>query len=379
MIREVLASFRAGGLPAAAAAAALEIGRTRFYQIYADYLRACAARTQHRWLPRASGGNHARLWPAAVEPLLRRLLGAVPPASYSFAASEVARRLAFNLDPATVRRFALTHDLAPPKPARKTPASIRRWQCAKIGALWQLDATPHRFFPHHPDLFPLLNMLDDCSRLRVGARLYESENLLAYFDFLPPAFLAHGLPLALYVDYHSFFFTHVPGALTQLGKALHFYGVSFRYASSPQAKGKIERSHQDWQNRLPALFAADAITDLTAANSLLEKLRTHRNAHERHRELRMTPLAAWQSAAKENRSALRPAPHCPWWPYVWSLRSSILVGPDGRVPIGTQRLRIQASPRTRLVHCQHPNGDISILRHHPDHAAKPSLLLHFPA
>jgi len=29
-------------------------------------------------------------------------------------------------------------------------------------------------------------MLDDCSRLRVGARLYESENLLAHFDFLPP-------------------------------------------------------------------------------------------------------------------------------------------------------------------------------------------------
>ena len=222
-------------------------------------------------------------------------------------------------------------------------------------------------------------MLDDCSRLRVGARLYESENLLAYFDFLPPAFLAHGLPLALCVDYHSFFFTHLPGALTQLGAALHFYGVSFRYASTPQAKGKIERSHQDWQNRLPAIFAADAITALPAANSLLEKLRAHRNAHERHRELRMTPLAAWQLAAKQKRTALRPVPRCPWWPSVWSVRSSILVGPDGRVPIGTQRLRIQAPPRTRVVHCQLPNGDITILRHHPDHAAKPSILLHLQA
>ena len=69
----------------------------------------------------------------------------------------------------------------------------------------------------------------------------------------------------------------------------------------------------------------------------------------------------------------------PWWPYVWSVRSSILVGPDGRVPIGTQRLRIQAPPRTRLIHCQLPNGDITILRHHPDHAAKPSILLHLQA
>ena len=67
-----------------------------------------------------------------------------------------------------------------------------------------------------------------------------SETLLAHFDFLSRAFQAHGLPLALYVDYHSFFFTHIPDAFTQLGAALHFYGVALRYAPTPQAKGKIE-------------------------------------------------------------------------------------------------------------------------------------------
>ena len=51
LIREVLATFRAGDLTATAGAQALEIGRTRFYQLYADYLRACAARTQRRWVP----------------------------------------------------------------------------------------------------------------------------------------------------------------------------------------------------------------------------------------------------------------------------------------------------------------------------------------
>jgi len=49
-------------------------------------------------------------------------------------------------------------------------------------------------------------------------------------------FKSHGPPLALYVDYHSFFFTNTPDAFTQLGAALHFYGVALRYAPTPQAK-----------------------------------------------------------------------------------------------------------------------------------------------
>jgi hypothetical protein len=40
------------------------------------------------------------------------------------------------------------------------------------------------------------------------------------------AFLAHGRPLQLYVDYHSHFFTHDPDALAQLGWALKFYDIS---------------------------------------------------------------------------------------------------------------------------------------------------------
>lgn len=377
-IREVLAAFRAGKLSAPVAASELGLGRSRFYLLYADYLRACAQRRQRFWQPAASGGDHAAPWPAEVEPLLRRLLSSNPPSSYSLAASEVKRRLHFHLDPATVRRFALKNGLAPAKPSRKPKASIRRWQCSKIGALWQLDATPHRWWPGGPPL-PLLNMLDDCSRRRVGAQVYPAESLLAYLDFLPRAFLAHGLPLRLYVDCHSFFLSSVPDALTQLGAALHFYGITFRYASSPQAKGKIERSHQDWQNRLPALCAAEHIAAIAPANALLDKLCAHRDAHERHRELSMTPLAAWQLAKSQGRSALRTPPKCPWWPYIFSQRSTVLVAPDGRVAAGSARLRIRAAPGTRLIHCLHPNGDISILKNKPIHSEKPLLLLHCPA
>jgi len=373
-IRHVLAQFRARDLNVRAAARELGLSRSRFYKLYAEYLRACAHHQESGWAPGVSGGDHAPAWPEAVTQLLRRRLSSRPPSSYSFAASEVLRLCGFKLDRAQVRRWAIAHHLAHPKPRTGSRAPVRRWQCSRIGELWQMDASPHRWFPGCAQLFPLLNMLDDCSRLFTGSKLYEREILLAYFDFLPPAFLLYGLPLALYVDYHSLFFTAQPEALTQLGWALHFYGVTLRYAPTPQAKGKIEREHQFWQQRLPAYFASEAIADLDQANPHIEALRLHRNQHELHRELQMKPQQAWDQAQAQGRSVLRPVPRCPWWPYVWSQRTGIRVGSDRRVPIGSQRLRVEAAPGTRLVLCHHPSGHHSILAAQPSHDTKPVLL-----
>jgi hypothetical protein len=375
LIREVLGALRREELSATAAAKKLGLGRTRLYELYTDYLRAAAGYRAERWQPGASGGDHAPAWPAGVEPLLRKLLSTKPPAPYRLAASEVLRRLHLAIDPATVRRWALRHHLGHPLPKPRPPASTRRWQCLKIGALWQLEATPHRWFPGDQRHYPLLDLLDDCSRVCTGATIYYREDLLAYLDFLPAAFIEHGLPLELYVDCHSMFFPQRPDALTQLGAALHFDGISLRFAHTPQAKGKIERQHQYWQGRLPALFAAEAITNPEAANLLLPVLRRHRNAKEIHRELGRTPAAAARRAQRQAHTVLRPAPRCPWWPYVWSVRTQIVVGTDGPVPAGPERLRIAAPPTTKVIHCQHPNGSISILAHEPNPNARPVILL----
>lgn len=356
------------------AATALGVSRRRLYRLHHEYLKAYGRRQHATWSAGRSGGNHAAPWPAAVTALLRKRLASRPPAPYSFAASEALRLCGFKLHRAQVRRWALAHGLAHAEPVVKTPAPVRRWQRTQIGELWQLDASPHRWFAGVARCFPLLNLLDDCSRLHLGTQLYERELLLAYLDFLPPVFQTYGLPLELYVDYHSLFFTAVPEALTQLGAALRFYGVSFRYAPTPQAKGKIERDHQYWQNRLPAYFASEAITDLAVANAHLPALREHRNRHESHRELGMTAQTAWDRARREKRTVLRPVPRCPWWPYVWSQRTAMRVGDDGRVSIGADRIRLEVAPRTRVILCQHPSGHHSVLAQPPDPKMKPVVL-----
>lgn len=370
----MLALFRAGQLKVKAAAQRIGLARSRFYEIYSSYLQACAHHQESRWTPGVSGGDHAPAWPAEVEALLHQRLSSKPPASYSFAASEVLRKCRYKVDRAQVRRWAIEHNLAHPKPNRRPRAPVRRWQRSHIGELWQLDATPHRWFPDCPEPFPMINMLDDCSRVFTGSKIYQQENLLAYFDLLPGAFIEYGLPLEIYVDFHSLFFTHVPKALTQLGQALHFYGITFRYAPTPQAKGKIERVHFFWQERLPAYFASEHISDLDHANPHVQALRLHRNQHEIHRELKMKPQQAWNLALKEKRSVLRPVPKCPWWPFVWSQRTHVKVGPDGRLPIGSQSLRVDAPPGSKLVLCYHPSGHYSALAAAPSHKTKPIVL-----
>ena len=375
----MLASVRKGEIDAKQAADVLEISRRRIYQLYSQYLAACACHQDDQWVPGLSGGDHSAELTKEADELLRKLLGSRPPLSYSFAASEVNRRLGIEMDRACVRRWAFKENLQHAGPVKKASAAVRRWQCSEVGALWQLDASTHNWFGDYAPKTSLLNMLDDCSRVITGTRLYERETLLAYFDFLPRAFEEYGLPLILYVDFHSFFFSQNHELLTQLGRALKFYGVSLKYAPTPQAKGKIERNHQFWQNRLPPLFMIEKVPNVCAGNLIINMLRPYHNQKEIHREIQCTPEAAWNEALLNGRSALRPVPRCPWWKYVWSVRTTVMVGSDGRIPVGTQRLRVEIPPHQRLVSCQHPSGDITIIKEHPQSGKMPVIVLNYPS
>ncbi len=60
---------------------------------------------------------------------------------------------------------------------------------------------------------------------------------------------------------------------------------------------------------------------------------------------------------------------------IFSQRSKLRVGSDGKVAIGNQRLRVETAPESRVVRCQHPNGDITILKEAPSLDRLPEVLL----
>jgi hypothetical protein len=104
LVRHLLADYRNQQLSASEAAKELGLSRSRFYELFGDYLRACAAGHSHDWSPGTSGGDHRPDWPDQVVQLLHKLLGSKPPSSYSAATSELLRRLNFRTDRASVRR-----------------------------------------------------------------------------------------------------------------------------------------------------------------------------------------------------------------------------------------------------------------------------------
>lgn len=110
-VRHLMAGIQAGNINTRTAAEELEVSVRRVQQIYADYLEAWAQGTVAEWAPGRSGGNWSKKLPEPVEALWRKMLSARPPAPYAFVASESLRRFDFAVDRATVRRWAIQHDL----------------------------------------------------------------------------------------------------------------------------------------------------------------------------------------------------------------------------------------------------------------------------
>ena len=87
-----------------------------------------------------------------------------------------------------------------------------------------------------------------------------------------------GIPQALYTDWKNVY-VRVPNAeervtgaepLTQFGRMCATLGIRIIPASSPQAKGRIERNHGTQQDRLVKKLRRKGIADIETANMFLE-------------------------------------------------------------------------------------------------------------
>ena len=318
-------------------------------------------------------------WPDEVQAFLRKALepnGDAKRYSYAFAASEVGRRFGFPIDRSQVRHWAIAHNLQLADHRERPPAHVRRWQRKSVGELWQLDATPDYFLGRANQPLQLIDMVDDCSRMQVGCRLYRRETVASYIDLFYRAFTRYGLPLEIYVD-KAGFFRNNDGTLTQLGRRLKLVDISFVFANTPEAKGKIERVHQVWQDRLPAYAAREGFTESTPLeeiNEHLDCLVDYRNGFERHRELYDMPLNVWTNKIRSGQCKLRQPPQDGWWELIWSEWKGSMIGPRGRLLVDGFLCTTQCASGTRVWICRHIDGTVSLVLNKPEKGVSPKVV-----
>jgi transposase len=158
---------------------------------------------------------------------------------------------------------------------------LRRERRRKRGELVQIDASPFDWLSNGT-MCSLHGAIDDATGEIVGLWLAETEQLNGYFHVLERMIRTSGVPRALYMDGHTIFFSplgkkltieeELDGktvALTQFGKALELLGIQAIRASSPQAKGRVERLWGTLQKRLPVDMRTAKVYDMEGANKFL--------------------------------------------------------------------------------------------------------------
>ncbi len=182
------------------------------------------------------------------------------------------------VDHETLRRLLIKEGLWS-RHRKRTQYRSRREPRARFGELVQMDGSHHRWFGEDGPETCLMVMVDDATGHTMSL-MDEEETTAVSMRLLRKWIEVHGVPCALYTDHKNVFITDREPTLeeqlageeprTVFGKACAKLGIEIIAASSPRAKGRVERKHQVFQDRLVVDFLLKRITTIKGANTLLE-------------------------------------------------------------------------------------------------------------
>jgi transposase len=154
----------------------------------------------------------------------------------------------------------------------------RRERMAHFGELVQVDGSFHRWLEDRGPVGCMITYIDDSTGV-VLARFADGETTWAVAEVLELWLGRYGIPRGLYVDRGGVFFRSLsrrakergklPG-VTQFGRMCRQLGVRLIAARSPQAKGRVERTHGTHQDRLVKKLRRAGISSYAEANIFLD-------------------------------------------------------------------------------------------------------------
>lgn len=180
-----------------------------------------------------------------------------------------------------VRRILRAEGIRSPKKRRGLKHRSRRERQAAEGMMLQVDGSPHDWLQGRGPPMCLIGAIDDATSKVMGAFFVQAESSWGYFTLFSEIFNAHGLSHSLYTDRHSVFWTDREPTLaeqlinkkptTEVGRGLEELGVTLILAHSPQAKGRIERLWNTFQDRLVSELRLAKAKTMEQAQAVLER------------------------------------------------------------------------------------------------------------
>jgi transposase len=246
-------------------------------RLYARYRVDGATGLKHRSAGRGSNAARATTEREHVLALVREKYSGDCDERFgpTLAAEHLASEDGIQVHHDTLRRWMLAAGLWS-RARKRSPHRQRRERKAHLGELVQLDGSFHRWFERRGPESCLLTMVDDATGRCLG-QFGAQETIWAAVGVLRLWMAQFGVPRALYTDWKNVY-VRVPNAderasgappLTQFGRMCAALDITIIPASSPQAKGRIERHHGTHQDRLVKKLRRRGIQDVATANAFL--------------------------------------------------------------------------------------------------------------
>ena len=196
----------------------------------------------------------------------------------TFASEKLSERHNIKRDPKTIRQIMIDEELW--KPRKKKQKEYRSWRQRKAcyGEMEQFDGSYEHWFEDRGIYCCLLASIDDATSIPTKAKFAKDEGVFPVFDFWKEYLKEHGKPYSIYLDKFSTYKMNQRVAqenhdtLTQFQRAMNELHIEPISAHSPQAKGRIERLFNTFQDRLIKEMRLANISTIEQGNKFLKEV-----------------------------------------------------------------------------------------------------------
>lgn len=170
----------------------------------------------------------------------------------------------------TLEKWARKHCLTKfPRRTRKS-AHKPRPRLPQEGVLVQFDGSKHPWFGGTNSV--LIAAIDDATGKILYAEFFEGETSMNGLKVLKKVIETHGIPEAFYFDQAGIYGKIDRDWSSQIARALEGVNCRLIVASSPQAKGRVERLFRTLQDRLIAILNFLGLDTIERANQYLHDI-----------------------------------------------------------------------------------------------------------